>query len=236
MSAINWDLWGVLAGGFCVLSIYSFLWKENRFYRFFEHVYIGVATGYGVVETISNFVWPDWLKPSLGLDLQPWESYQWWKAYLFVAAAIGLLMYFMLSRKHNWIARIVIGLGLGIAGGMAFQGFFGGFFPTLVDSFRPVVAHSFDPATGAPRLNWWLMGGNVLFLATMLCVMTYFFFSFEHSKPGIKQASAMGRWLMMVTFGAFFGSTVMARMALLIDRLQFMIHDWYRAIGSAFGG
>jgi len=74
---------------------------------------------------------------------------------------------------------------------MAFQGFFGGFFPTLVDSFRPVVAHSFDPASGAARLNWPLMVGNVLFLVTLVCVMTYFFFSFEHNKPGIRQAR---RW------------------------------------------
>jgi hypothetical protein len=66
--------------------------------------------------------------------------------------------------------------------------------------------------------------------------MTYFFFSFEHNRPGIRQASALGRWLMMVTFGAFFGSTVMARMALLIDRLQFMIHDWYRAVETAVRG
>jgi hypothetical protein len=233
---MNWPLWSTLAGGFCVLAIYSFLWRENRFYRFFEHLYIGVATGYGVVETVANFVWPDWLKPTLGYDLQPWQPYEWWKLYMFIPAAFGMLMYFMLSRKHNWIARLVIGTGLGIAGGMAFQGFFGGFFPTLVDSFRPLVAHSFDPASGAARLNWPLMFGNLLFLITLVCAMTYFFFSFEHNKPGIKQASALGRWLMMVTFGAFFGSTVMARMALLIDRLQFIIHDWYRAVEAALRG
>jgi hypothetical protein len=233
---MSWAFFGVLVGGFCVLAIYSFLWKENRFYRFFEHLYIGVATGYGVVETIATFVWPDWLKPTLGLDLQPWQPYNYWRLLWFLPAAYGMLMYFMLSRKHNWIARLVIGTGLGLAGGMAFQGFFGGFFPTLVDSFRPVLVHSFDPATGAASLNWGLMLGNVLFLITLVCVMTYFFFSFEHNKPGIKQASVLGRWLMMVTFGAFFGSTVMARMALLIDRLQFMIHDWFRAIQNTLGG
>jgi len=233
---MNWPILSTLAGGFCVLAIYSFLWKENRFYRFFEHVYIGVATGYGVVETIANFVWPDWLKPTLGYDLQPWEPYSYWKLLWFVPAAFGMLMYFMLSRKHNWIARIVIGAGLGIAGGMAFQAFFGSFFPTLVDSFRPLVVHSFNPVTGKETLNLAMMAFNALFLLTLICVMTYFFFSFEHSKPGIKQASALGRWLMMVTFGAFFGSTVMARMALLIDRLQFMIHDWYRAMASLFTG
>jgi hypothetical protein len=40
----------------------------------------------------------------------------------------------------------------------------------------------------------------------------------------------------MITFGAFFGSTVMARMALLIDRLQFLQGDWIEAWGRLFTG
>ncbi|MCX7933734.1 MAG: hypothetical protein N3A66_00570 [Planctomycetota bacterium] len=231
---MSWQMPGIIVGGFCVLAIYSFLWRENAFYRLFEHIYIGVATGYALVQTIATFVWPDWLRPALGYDLQPWERYSGWKLLWFVPAAFGLLMYAMLSRKHNWLARLVIGTGLGIAGGMAFQGFFGGFLPTLVDSFRPLVVHDFDPASGAPRLYWTRMGENLLFLVTMVCVMIYFFFSFEQRRLALKQAAALGRWLMMVTFGAFFGSTVMARMALLIDRLQFIIHDWLRALVDVF--
>ena len=41
---------------------------------------------------------------------------------------------------------------------------------------------------------------------------------------------------MMITFGAFFGSTVMARMALLIDRLQFLTRDWVRGFETLFRG
>ncbi len=40
---------------------------------------------------------------------------------------------------------------------------------------------------------------------------------------------------MMVSFGAFFGSTVMARMALLVERLQFLIDDWSIALSKVFG-
>ncbi len=35
----------------------------------------------------------------------------------------------------------------------------------------------------------------------------------------------MGRWLLMISFGATFGSTVMARMSLVIDRLLFILRD-----------
>jgi hypothetical protein len=40
-----------------------------------------------------------------------------------------------------------------------------------------------------------------------------------------------GRWLMMVAFGAMFGSTVMARMSLLVARLQFLLDKWLGMIG-----
>ena len=232
---MSWETLGVLVGGLCVLGIYSFLWKENAVYRFFEHLYIGVATGYGVVLTISEFLWPKWLKPHLlDLDRAAWEPYHWVNALWVLPALFGLLMYFIFSRKRSWLAQIVIGVGLGSSGGLAFRGFFNEFLPQAIDSFRPLVAMA--PGAGGGSLQLGLTLENLLFAVTLLCVMTYFFFSFEHNKPGIKQASALGRWLMMITFGAFFGSTVMARMALLIDRLQFLTRDWVRGFETLLRG
>jgi hypothetical protein len=39
----------------------------------------------------------------------------------------------------------------------------------------------------------------------------------------------------MVSFGAFFGATVMARMALLVERLQFFVEDFAPALYLSFG-
>jgi hypothetical protein len=68
--------------------------------------------------------------------------------------------------------------------------------------------------------------------------MYYFFFSFRPSEGQklskfLPAISASGRWLMMVCFGAYFGSTVMARMALLVERLQFLLTDWKSALMAA---
>jgi hypothetical protein len=38
--------------------------------------------------------------------------------------------------------------------------------------------------------------------------------------------SKFGRYTLMVAFGALFGSTIMARMSLLIGRMYFLIHDF----------
>jgi hypothetical protein len=82
---------------------------------------------------------------------------------------------------------------------------------------------------GGLSLDVWSKAGllaNWIFAITLVCVMTYFLFSFEHNRPGIYHASMAGRWMMMLCFGAFFGSTIMARMALLVERLQFLIEKW----------
>jgi hypothetical protein len=38
--------------------------------------------------------------------------------------------------------------------------------------------------------------------------------------------AGIGIWFIMVAFGASFGYTVMARISLLIGRMQFLLHDW----------
>jgi len=237
---VSWQFAGVLLGGVATLAVYSFLWKENPFYRFFEHVFVGLGVGYGVAFTWTGVLEPKLFLPLFAVDLKPGEAY-WWEPLLLLPAAFGCLYYFIYSRKRQWLARLVIGFSLGIGGGMAFRGFFNEQGRQILMSFRPVVQLVRDDS-GA-MLGWaslWASLGNVAFIAALFCVMTYFFFSFEHDKPVIKQASAAGRWFLMVTFGAFFGATVMARMSLLIERLQFLINEWlagiYHFLTFGFGG
>ena len=55
--SIEW--WEVFLGGVCTLAIFSFLYRENMFYRFFEHFFIGIATAYGIVFSVKEFLWPE---------------------------------------------------------------------------------------------------------------------------------------------------------------------------------
>ncbi|MBI2192921.1 MAG: hypothetical protein HYU43_00830 [Armatimonadetes bacterium] len=228
-----WTFYTVFLGGVSTLAIYSFLYRENPFYRAFEHLYIGIATGLGMVTLLERWLWPKLLKPVLnvgaetyatppqlvaqGADLTSAMPYNRWLLLYLVPVIFGLGYYTITSARYNWIARVVISFTLGYGGGLAFKGFFAEFIPQVVSSFKPLVV----PNSLADSLN------HVVFTATLVCVMTYFFFSFEHDKPGIRQASTSGRWLLMISFGAFFGATIMARMSLLIERLQFFIEQWF---------
>ena len=227
-----WTFATILFGGISTLAIYSFLYKENPFYRTFEHIYIGIATGLGLVISLERFIWPKLLKPILnssptmyatppqwiadGAELNTAVPYNSLYLLYLIPMAFGIGYYTIYSRKYNWISRIVISFALGYGGGLAFKGFFAEFIPQVVSSFKPLYV----PGSWGESIN------NIIFVLTLMCVMTYFFFSFEHDTPGIKQASAAGRWLMMISFGAFFGATIMARMSLLIERLQFFIEQW----------
>lgn len=227
------DAWGIattLAGGLATLAIFSFLIKENPFYRFFEHLFIGLAAGLGIVVSIKSFLWPRILVPMLGLDIVHYPDgsasaeYNSLQLLYILPMLFGLLYYFIYSKRHGWLARLVIGFSLGVSGGAAFKGFFNEMMPQLIGSFKPLLVFS---ATG---FDWGASLSNLIFVLTLLCVMYYFVFTIKSESRVLGRAASAGRWLMMVSFGAFFGSTVMARMALLVERLQFLLLDCRQAV------
>ncbi len=235
LSESSLNLLIILIGGFGTLAIYSYLWRENAVYRFFEHLFIGIAAGFGIVETVKNFLWPKILSPMFGYnqlalpDGTVIESYH--SLYLLYIAPMlfGLLYYTIYSAKYSWLSKVVIAFSLGTAGGMAFEGFFNRILPQVVSTFKPLVVLQDQ------KIDWGTSLSNLVFVLTFLLVMNYFFFSFRQEGKAAKFMNRSGRWLMMICFGAFFGSTVMARMALLVERVDFMLGDWWQAIQQLLG-
>jgi len=66
---------------------------------------------------------------------------------------------------------------------------------------------------------------NIVFVISMLSTLFYFFFSFSQvSRAG--GVLKVARWVMMIAFGASFGSMVMSRTSLFLGRAQFLLGDW----------
>jgi hypothetical protein len=220
----------VLLGGIATIAIFSFLVKENSFYRFFEHIFIGIAAGYVPIYSMRNDLWPRVLEPMLGMNIIVFpdgtKSANYDASYLLylMPLSFGLLYYSIYSKKYSWLAKIVIGFQLGASAGFAFQGFFAAIIPQIVGSFKPLVVFSNGTLDSLASFN------NIVFVFTLFVVMAYFFFTFRAQDGVLSSISISGRWMMMICFGAFFGSTVMARLSLLVERLQFLIQDWFQAI------
>ncbi|MCW3060351.1 MAG: hypothetical protein JWQ02_2172, partial [Capsulimonas sp.] len=69
---------------------------------------------------------------------------------------------------------------------------------------------------------------NALFMVILVSVVVYFFFAFEQKNKAVQGTARFGRFILMFAFGAIFGSTIMTRMALLIDRMYFLFVEWLR--------
>jgi hypothetical protein len=226
-SDLTW--WEIFIAGIATLAIYSFLYRENPFYRIFEHLFIGIATAITIMKAFRDSLWPVYFKPLFGYNrlILPdgtfSDPYDYRLLLYLIPIVFGLLYYFILSKRHAWVAQLPIGFMLGVAAGLAFKGFFNEVMPQLYDSFRSIyVLNEFDGS-----LDYYASISNIIFIVTLLSAMIYFFFTFRRKDGGVVSQSAMlGRYMMMGCFGAFFGSTIMARMALLVERLQFLIHDW----------
>jgi hypothetical protein len=230
-----WELSSTLVGGIATLAIFSFLIRENGFYRFFEHLFIGIAAGLGPMLVIRDFLWPNILEPMLGYSMRmypdgtPVKPYQPFYLLYLVPMAFGSLYYCIYSKRHAWLAKVVIGFTLGVSGALAIRGFFSEAIPQVASSFKPLVVFQNGVFSLFESLN------NSLFVVTLLLVLNYFLFTF--GRPGAVQGkiAPLGRPLLMVCFGAFFGSTVMARLALLVERVQFIVRDWVAAVGTLVG-
>ncbi|HHT85016.1 MAG: hypothetical protein ACOX34_04640 [Bacillota bacterium] len=73
--------------------------------------------------------------------------------------------------------------------------------------------------------DWWASVSNILYVVGTFTALVYFLFTLE--KKGIQgKVSSIGRWTMMLAFGAAFGNTVMARVSLFLGRMQFLLGDW----------
>ncbi len=205
----------IWAGALSTLAIYSILYAENKFYRLFEHIFIGLGAGYGVYITWSEVLLPKWWQPMV-------KGGQWYWAF---AAVIGSMFYFMYSKKHAWISRVIFGLFMGLAAGGMFRELYEIYFPQMGASMKPLVGSG---------MTVWDTVNVVVFYVILFTSMSYFFFSFEYKTATMRKTAAAGRWFLMIGFGAIFGATVMGRMTLFIGRFNFLLNDWGPEVKSAW--
>ncbi|MBX7133513.1 MAG: hypothetical protein K1X67_12640 [Fimbriimonadaceae bacterium] len=231
--------WKLTLGVIATIGLYSILYRENKFYRLVEHIFLGLAAGWSVTafwtETLYSVWWskmtgsiPSGTAGEAGASVgQP----GYW-AYAFLLP-LGLMGYFVFSKKHGWISRVPIGIILGLVVGQEVEAFRNRYMPQIYASMKPVIPNMGNgfmvPAEPIPNAVYPSQAiGNLVFLVTMLTVLSYFLFSFDLKSKFLKGTTTTGRWLLMIGFGAIFGNTVMTRFTLLIDRMWFIWIEWLR--------
>jgi len=195
-----------LAGASLTLMVLSLMYKESMFYKVAEHSFIGITLGvtlYIGVETLRT----KGVAPIAAGD------------YIYILPfVIGVLLFSRLSKKYYWVARWPTALIAGIGSGLAMTGaIFAMFIDQIVATAKPLI--SADPMASF---------NNIVLLTAMLGTLSYFFFTFRH-KGALGVSAKIGRYSMMIFFGASLGASVLSNTTFVIGVVDALIQypAWY---------
>lgn len=192
---------GTIIAAILTLAIFSFLYRDNPFYKLAEGLLIGLSIGFTLVIL--------WNATIIGLLIRPLFVDGHYT--LIIPLILGLLMFSRLIPKTASWSRIPLAVMIGSGAGVAI--------PAMLDArtLKQMSATVVPLFTSASGFDF----SGLIVLVGVLTSLSYFFFSRAHS--GLLGKSArFGTYILMIFFGTTFGYTVMSRMSTLIGRLEFL--------------
>ena len=155
--------------------------------------------------------------------------------FFWVPVILGILLLMRLSREYGWISRWSLAFIVGTTAGLYFIRYLRSDFINQISNTMVSLVGASNDWTGfgdffssislSASGQLVLIAANWVIFLGVMCGLIYFFFSKEHTGV-FGQASRVGIWVLMLTFGASFGYTVMGRISLLVGRITFLFRDW----------
>ena len=226
------------------LCIFSFLYKDNPFYKAAEHLYVGVSAGYVAVisfwqqvqPNLFGRLWPSRIEVDDGsIFTSVW--YAIYEIFNFISTGFGVLDRSIFPEggikgfdeiRFIYLIPFILGIFMILR-----------LVPKLGWLARWAIAYIVGMAAGlrfygflnsdiliqikASAIDFtsdWgtIVNALILFIGT-LTGLIYFFYSTEH-KGVVGRLSRIGIYFLMIKFGASFGFAVMGRISLLIGRIN----------------
>jgi len=209
-----WEFLGVWTGTFFTLSMASFLWKNNPWYRFGQQFLVG-----GVIANVAlvsvQAVNQNVLGPLMKGDLL-----------LAVPLLLGIMMYGRISKEYSWLARYPIAVVLGVGMGVTITGTLRG---QVIDQAKSSVLGVFKAGTAVGTIN------GLILLVGLITGLTFFIFTKEHT--GILGNSVkIGRLFIMCNIGTSLGGEIIWHLSMVTGRAIFLYQDtWLKGILGIFG-
>jgi len=201
---------GWIAAGLTIF-LFSFLYKDNPFFKIAEHLYLGAGMGWLFQVSVTN-VW-------IPKIWEPVSNGEW---LVIIPSIMGLSLLTQFIPKISWISRYGFTFMMGYGSGL--------YIPAGISTdFMSQIEGTIKPFTLLASMSPMAIFNSLLVAGGAICVLFYFFFSVEH-KGHLKKVSNVGIYFLMIYFGAAFGNTVMARFSLLYGRFD----DLYTFSGSNY--
>jgi len=229
---------------FLTLCIFSFLYKDNPFYKAAEHLYVGVSAGYVAVisfwqqvqPNLFGRLWPSGVEVNDGSIFQS-SWYTIYEVFNFISTGFGVLDRSIFPEggikgfdeiRMIYIIPFILGIFMILR-----------LVPKLSWLARWAIAYIVGMAAGlrfygflnsnvliqikASAIDFtsdWgtIINSLIIFIGT-ISGLIYFFYSTEH-KGVVGRLSRIGIYFLMIKFGASFGFAVMGRISLLIGRMN----------------
>ena len=200
------DKVGVFLSGLFILACFSYLFKENKFYTYTEHIYVGFGAAQALILGYRNI--------SDGA-VTPLFAGRW--EYL-VPLVLGVMLFARHVNGYHHLARLPLAFMMGAAAGVTITG-------AIEAQFVKQVRATIMPLTS--------LNNVIMVLGTVSTVAFFLFIPFGKAAQGGRERprvleilSTAGRATMMIAFGSSYGYVVMSRLSYLVARLQFLLGRW----------
>jgi hypothetical protein len=187
------------------IGVWAYLVGERRVFSLAQHLLVGLATGYLVLLAVREVLLPRLIEPlARGSIANPLV----WVALAFCGVMIAA----------RWLPRGLVALPVAVlvAGTAAFA--LGG---AVVGTLMPQLGASLlSPGQDAGGLANGILSAAVTALVLL---------AFLHGAPRARLmagAAGTGRWLLLGGIGGWLGFLLVSRLALLVDRIGFLLGDW----------
>lgn len=203
MVSTNPQVW---LAAFFTIAATSYAFKDNVVFKFSENTFIGAAAGHAIVMGVKNVYDKGW---------GPLTAGQWFYIIPFV---LGIMIYARFHKTYFWLYRYAIAFLVGQGTGIGMRAMLDSDFVSFVRASAAPLVVTGDAVASLNR---------ILIVVLCLTALTHFLFTFKQIHTGtLSWLPRIGRYGMLLGFGASFGNTVMSRFGMYQGRMVFLLKDW----------
>ncbi len=201
---------GIWVGAILTLLVFSYLLGDTPLFRLAQAIFVGVTIGYAATAAVYLVLLPMLFDQLLVNPV------------LIIPLILGLLLLTKLRASWPSVGNISIAFLFGVGGALALGGALGG---TLL----PQLAATIVPLDSLENI--------MLVLGTIGALLSFRFMRPQQPRVATRALELIGRgwgyvgrWFVLVAFGALFAGTAVSRVSILVNRVYFLLHDWIQVV------